>query len=336
MAVALSAMTGRTTKVHQIRAGRRNPGLKPQHVTAVQVVAALCGASVEGVEAGSGEILFRPGALQGGEYAFDTGTAGSLTMVIQACLPVALRAPGPIALLLTGGTDVRWSPPYDYLAQVILPLLHRMGVQAELRLIRRGYYPRGGGAVELRTRPSRALAALRPLERGRSGTIAGCIHTSRLPADIVRRMHRQIRNVLEGDGRLADWPFSIEERVGPGEAGPGGAAVLWATTGDVILGSSSLALRGKPSEKVGWEAAEGMLLELHSGATVDAHAADQLPVYLLQADTESSYLVREVTGHLQAMAWLLPQFLGGDVAFDPEGALVRVTCRPGAVGRQDG
>ena len=329
MTVALSALTGRPARVTRIRAGRRNPGLKPQHVTAVRVVAALSGATVEGLETGSGEIVFRPGPLRGGRHEFDTGTAGSLTLVIQACLPVALRAPEPITLHLTGGTDVRWSPPYDYLAEVILPFLQRLGLRADMRVLKRGYFPRGGGVVELTTYPSPRPAALGTLERGPTGVVRGYIHTSRLPADISRRMHRQVRNVLERDGRLADWPVTIDEQPDEGGAGAGGAAVVWALTGDVILGASALAMRGRPSEKVGTDAAEGLLGELRSGATLDLHAADQLPVYLLQADAPSSYLVREATSHLRTMAWLLPQFLGGEVALEPQGPLVRVTCRPG-------
>ncbi len=327
-AVALSALTGRSLRVTNIRAARRNPGLLPQHATACNVVAALVQAQTEGIWAGSTEITFRPGEPRGGEYRFDTGTAGSLTLVIQACLPVAVRAPAPVRLELVGGTDVRRSPPFDYLGHVVLPLVRRMGLAVQARPLRRGYYPRGGGSVELITQPAPRPHGLGELARDAAGTITGRIHTSRLPADIARRIHRAVRNTLERDGSLTAWPVTLEEVVEEDAAGTGGAAVLWAATGNTLLGGSATAERGKPSERVGAEAAHALLLELQSGATLDVHAADQLPVYLMQATEPSRYLVRQATPHLTTMAWLLPQFLGGRMELTPEGPLTRVECLP--------
>ena len=63
-------------------------------------------------------------------------------------MPALMHAPGTVRIKITGGTDVRWSPSIDYLRFVTLFALRMMGYECELRLIRRGYYPRGGGCVE--------------------------------------------------------------------------------------------------------------------------------------------------------------------------------------------
>ncbi|MBS1171812.1 MAG: rtcA, partial [Proteobacteria bacterium] len=122
-AVALAAISGRPLHMRNIRARRAKPGLAAQHLTAVRAVAALCGATVKGAAVGSGELTFVPQTVRGGDYRFDVGTAGSITLVLQALLPVLLAADRPSRVTIRGGTDVRGAPPMDYLACVLLPLL---------------------------------------------------------------------------------------------------------------------------------------------------------------------------------------------------------------------
>lgn len=322
MAVALSALRGVPVTVTNIRAGRPNPGLAAQHVTAIQAVAALCSGQVDGLSVGSTEISFRPGAIRPGRHAFDVGTAGSVTLVLQACLPVALAAPGVVQLQLTGGTDVRWSPPIDYFSRVFLPLLRRCGGDANLILHKRGYYPRGGGSIEVITRPASSWSPMSLTDAGPVRSIRGVAHVANLPEDIPKRMKHAALRRLHGLGDA-----KIEERVYAGDeaVGQGGALVLWAETEHTILGAASLAERGKPSERVGEEAASALRAELDSGATLDMHAADQLLVYHAMAEGPSTFLVRDVTGHQRTMAWLLKQFLGRETAVEVFEGIWRVT-----------
>ena len=321
MAVALSALTRRDVTVTRIRQGRPNPGLAPQHVTALRAVAELASAEVTGLEAGSSRIGFRPGDLRGGEHHFDVGTAGSITLVLQACLPVAFAASEATRLRVVGGTDVQWSPPLDYFARVFLPLIRRIGGQADILSYRRGYYPRGGGEVEIVVQPTTAWFPLQLTDPGAVERVRGTAHVSNLSGEIPKRMKQAAVRRLHG---VSD--VKIEERVYPGEeaVGQGGALVLWVEREHALLGASSLAERGKPSERVGEEAAAALDAEILSNATVDLHEADQIVAYLALADRPSSFLVREVTGHLRTMAWLLPQFLGRTIEFQGIGDLTRV------------
>src|SRR3989441_5856461 len=157
MAVALSALTATPVRVVRIRAGRPVPGLASQHVTALQAVAGLCSGEMKGVDVGSSTIEFRPGTIAPGGYGFDVGTAGSVTLVLQAVLPVACAASGPVRLHLVGGTDVRWSPPIDYFARVFLPLFRQLGGHVDVEGQRRGDYPRGGGNAQAVGHPAHAL-----------------------------------------------------------------------------------------------------------------------------------------------------------------------------------
>lgn len=290
-AVALAAITGNPVHLRNIRARRRNPGLAAQHLTAVRAVAELCGANVEELTLHSGELVLYPGPLRGGDYHWDVGTAGSITLVLQAALPVALRCTERVRMRITGGTDVRAAPPLDYFRYVFLPLLARMGTQIELRVLRRGYYPRGGGAVEVAVSPCHAL---RPLQLNDCGTLQeliGYAHVANLPAHVIERM-----SAAAAQG-LAGMPFRLDAKMlGHSEAiGAGGALVLVAHMAHTTLAAGVTAERGVPAEQLGAQAAEALRTTLVSGATLDVHAADQLLVYMALAHGISRYRVQELT-----------------------------------------
>jgi len=243
-------------------------------------------------------------------------------LVLQACLPVAFAAREPVRLRLSGGTDVRWSPPLDYFARVFLPILRRLGSHANIELVRRGYYPRGGGLVEVTVEPALRWSSIEMQEPGGLRSIRGIAHVSNLPADIPKRMKHAAMRRLHG---FAD--AKIEERVYAGDdaIGQGGALVLWAETDHAILGATSLAERGKSSEKVAEAAAKELRAEIESGVTLDVHAADQVLVYLAQADGSSAFTVRDVSGHLNTMVWLLRQFVPREIAIAREGTRYKVS-----------
>jgi RNA 3'-terminal phosphate cyclase (ATP) len=324
-ACSLAAITGQPLRLRNIRVRRAPPGLAPQHLTAVRSVAALCDAETEELELRSQEIVFRPGKLRGGEFRFDVGTAGSVTLVLQALLPAALVAGAPLRIHLIGGTDVRAAPPLDYLRFVLLPLLARMGAQVELTLQRRGYYPRGGGEVTVLVRPGR-LQGLRLETPGAVEEIRGIAHASNLPAHIVTRMQQTARQMLADLAHVEIEP----QRLGRDQAiGPGGAIVLWARTAHALLGGAEVAQRGVPAERIAANAAQSLRDDIAAGATLDLHASDQMPIYCALARGPSCFLARTLSSHAQTTLWLLQQFLPLRVHTRPEGACQRVEIEAG-------
>jgi len=138
-AVSLFAITGRPLRVERIRALRRNPGLAAQHLTAVRAAAALCAAQLSGDTLGSTCLDFAPQApVASGNYVFDVslaregGSAGAVMMVLQTVLLPLAFAEGDSEVALHGGTHMAWSPPFDYVRDVWLPVLSRLGVEASV------------------------------------------------------------------------------------------------------------------------------------------------------------------------------------------------------------
>jgi len=184
----------------------------------------------------------------------------------------------------------------DYFAQVFLPALSSFGAKACLELRQRGYYPRGQGSVLLKVEPAELKAAHFAKREGDS--VRGISHCSNLPEHVAARQADSAEQALAGAGYSARI-----DREALRLPSLGSGITLWSG----FKGTSSLGERGLPAEKVGRRAAEEMIIELSSAASVDLHLADQLIVYLAQAG--GSYSVREVSLHTKTNIWTMGHFL---------------------------
>jgi RNA 3'-terminal phosphate cyclase (ATP) len=299
-AIALSAVTGSGIRITKIRKNRQNPGLKQQHLKALETAARICGARVSGLFPGSTELSFVPVEIRGGKYDVDIGTAGSITLLLQCLMPALPFAKENVELTIRGGTDVAWSPTIDYLQQVTLKALERLGYAGRIVLNERGYYPKGGGEVSAFFEPCR-LHGFHYLKEEKD--VRGISHASNLPAHIPLRQAEAART------RLLEARYSSQIETKSFEAFSTGSGItLWAG----YLGGSALGERGLPAEKVGKYAAEEIIPEMRAGASVDMHLADQLIPYMALAG-DSSYTVRELSPHTITNIWAAEQFL--DIKF---------------------
>jgi RNA 3'-terminal phosphate cyclase (ATP) len=214
--LALSLVTGQPFRIEKIRAGRKSPGLLRQHLTAVQAAAAIGQAEVKGDAIGSQQITFIPGKVKAGNYAFAIGTAGSATLVLQTVLPALLvGGSDPTTLTLEGGTHNPFAPPFDFLQQTFLPLLHRMGARVEATLERHGFYPAGGGKFVVTITPAAQLQPLKLLERGAIQSQVARALVAHLPFSIAERELSLIGRKLELPGEALRGE-TIKTSPGPG------------------------------------------------------------------------------------------------------------------------
>ncbi len=312
-ALALSVLTGRPLAIDNVRAGRANPGLQPQHLAAVQAAAAICGAALQGAKLGSRSLYFAPGGPpQAGNYRFDVaeiagrGSAGSVGLLLQTVLlPLALTD-GPSLLTLRGGTHVPWAPSVDYLRHVFLPTVARMGLQAEIELRAWGFYPAGGGEAVARIAGRRAaLTAVDLGERGPLQRIAGQAVAGNLPSHIAQRIANRARNLLAGEwnGALAVEPLRVRS------AGPGALISLWAAYEHAPAGFTSFGRKGLPSEQVAAAACEELLAHHRSGAPIDPHLGDQLLLPMALAGGASRMVTSAITAHLLTNVAVVQAFL---------------------------
>ncbi len=315
-AVALSAITGRPVKITNIRKNRPNPGLKPQHLKALETAAMVCSARVSGLSQGSTEFSFSPMEIKGGKYRIDIGTAGSIPLLLQCLMPALPFAEEKIELTVKGGTDVAWSPTIDYLRHVTLQALEKMGYAGRVKLQERGYYPKGGGTVLATFEPCKLRGFHFKNPKNKLNLeVRGISHASNLPSHVVARQAEAAKTLLLEEGYSPDIGTECFELFSTGSG-----ITLW--TG--FFGGSALGKKGLPAEKVGRQAAGEILPELRSLAAVDVHLADQLIPYMALAGN-SSYTVRELSMHTKTNIWVTEQFLDVKFRIREKGELFEVS-----------
>lgn len=310
-ACSLAALTGKPIRITAIRANRKQPGLKPQHVTAVRAAAKLCGADLRGDALGSLNLLFYPHhAPQHGEYVFDVSTetemtsAGSVVLIAQTIIPPLLVTPGRSRIVLRGGTDMPFSPPYFYFNEVYLPVLRSMGARITAAITRHGFYPVGGGEIVLDIESVEHLHLPDLTKSAMVERVEGIIYNNELPEYIPQRVEERAREILS----ILRVPVSFRRHAAPAPS-PGVGIVLIVHTNVHRAGFTGLGRRGWPAESVAEQATEACLNYLRRGGFWEPHLADQIVVPLMLTRTASRTTVSAVTQHLLTNVWVANHFL---------------------------
>ena len=321
--VAMATVTGQPVELTRIRENRPTNGLSKQHCAAVNAVAQMAGSTVEGNTIGSRRLVFTPGTEQVCDIKMNIGTAGSVCLVLQAMFLAARNHRERLTVDISGGTNVMWAPPIDSYQYLLFPLMHRMGIDADVRIIDRGFYPQGGGRVIAALEPIGDITPLDIDTLGELKSIKGVCFCQRLPDWIPKEIVRSCKDTL---APLADVEFDIQKTDGDSR---GAGIVLTAEFENGMLGSNALTSRGHSAEQTGSVAAMDLMNEIRSGATMDVHTADQLLPYMAMARGRSGFSVSRISKHLLSQMDTLESFL--DVKFGVERMddVYRFTVTPG-------
>ncbi len=306
-AVSLSAITGRPVQVASIRANRPNPGLRPQHLTAIQILAKLFDAKTENLKADSDWIRFRPsGKFNGGPAKIDVGTAGSIPLILLTLVPAVALSRNELQIEITGGTDVKSSPTIDYVRYVITEAYRSVGVRFSIDILRRGYYPKGGGIVRVEIEPCRQVETLNiAVARNFEPRIASVC--CQLPRHVAERQISSALIALEKKGLpCRNYSASLETAHSPGSS----IVVYAASDFGPFVGGDSIGEIGKRAETVGADAATRFLESVEAGVPVDPLLADMIVLPLALAKGRSKYRTSRVTRHLATNLQVASQIIG--------------------------
>lgn len=312
-ACALSLVTGEPFTIEKIRAKRDQPGLMRQHLTSIEAACAIGGADCEGLELGSNRIVFRPGSVTSGEYRFAVGTAGSTALVLQTVLiPLAL-AGGPSHLVIEGGTHAGMAPSFDFIEKCFLPVLARMGPRVTARIKRHGFFPRGGGRIEIDIEPA-PLRRMEFTERGAKQGRTGMIVFSSLGANKIPNRIRKasLKALPEWDEEM------IAIRDLPADQGPGVALSLEASYDNVTEVVSGFGKIGLSAERIGNTAGKRMAGYEASEAFAGPYLQDQLllPMALSGGGT---FTTVKISQHTRTAADIIALFTGRSTHFEEAG-----------------
>ena len=337
VALALSTLTQQPFSITDIRKNRPQPGLKNQHLFCIKALEKLCNAKSEGAALGSTELKYWPGKIEGKAIDIDIETAGSITLFLQSVLLPSMFADKTVKFNIVGGTDVAWSPPYDYFTNVFLPQIRKYA-NVECKLIKRGYYPKGSGKVQLtikqvytifdfdnfnefHTNLKENSPKINLIEQGNLIQIKGISHAS-LDLQNAQVAERQAKSA---EMALNKYKCPVKIDINYNEAlSTGSGITLWAifskdldeidANNPIRLGAGALGERGKKAEIVGEEAAKKLSAEIESKAPVDMHLADQILNYMALAGGQIK--ASKITNHTKTNIYTIEKFLGKTVSID--------------------
>jgi RNA 3'-terminal phosphate cyclase (GTP) len=344
-ALAFSTITQMPFEVNNIRQGRKDSGLKQQHLFCINGLEQLCGAKAEGAEFGSSKLKYIPGKIKGKTIKIDIGTAGSISLLMQSLLLPCFFADKQVKLKLTGGTNVKWSMPIEYFQEVFAPHMRKFCEKIDVKLIRRGYFPKGGGEVEITIKPKFKLSdypdfkifldEIRKHNLGIDRTeqynliqIKGVSHASKHleKAEVADRQAKAAKFLLT----KYEVPINIRTEYCDTYS-PGSGITLWAVfskqkedldlINPIILGADALGERGKPSEKIGEEAAKALIKQIESKTPIDSHLADNL-IPWMALFCPSKIKASEITDHTRTNIYVVEKFLGKLFEIDEENKII--------------
>lgn len=321
--VAMSTVTGKEVHLTRIRENRPTNGLSKQHCTAVQAVADMTGSEVIGNSLGSRELTIRPKEDRKYDVRMDIGTAGSISLVLQAIQLAASTFDKTVTIDISGGTNVMWAPPIDSYQQVLYPLMSRMGIKASIDIIERGFYPEGGGRIKAFFEPIENIRPLKLTELGKLKKVSGTCYSQRLPRWIAEQMLEGCRSVLD---ERCDLEMTVQSTSGNSR---GAGMSLVAEYENGFLGSNVLTTRGHPARQAGVDAASDLVQVMDSGSTMDVHTADQLLPYMAMAEKGSAFSVSRISRHLLSQMDTLETFLDVRFGVERKDDLYHFTVTPG-------
>ena len=326
--LSLSLLTGQPFLITSIRARRSQPGLRPQHLKAVEAAGRISSAEMEGAAVGSASLYFEPGEIHPGRYSFEIKTAGAASLVLQTVFLPLSQCNAASNITLTGGTHVPWSPSFHYLELQWLPFMQRAGFEARLELQEAGFYPQGGGRILATVRPVKEIRPLSITDRGRLRQIRGISAVSNLDRRIARRQREQVIRRLGARYPLND--IRIQEM--PSRF----MGTMLLLLGEFEFSQCcyfALGAKGKPAEQVADEAIDALEEFLATDGAIDQYLADQLLLPLSFAEGVSQLRTSKVTDHLVTNARIIQSFIPAQIEIQGEiGEAGTVTIHPGEKG----
>lgn len=305
-ALTLSLLTQRPFHIKNIRANRPNPGLATQHVMAIKAALAISESTARRAEIQSQDVYFDPGKVKAGSYVFSVSTAGAMPLVLQTlALPLCLQ-PEPSFLEFTGGTHVPWAPSTEYLREVWIPIMQKLGIEISLEMKKAGYYPKGGGSFTVRIAGGAHIKPLNFLERGTLKNLEAIVILSDLTKSIADREWKELSSSLANLSLGVKIKQTL--RTYP-SLGPGNMLLLIAKFENSIAGFDSLGEKGKPSEAVAKDVAAQFCQFMETSSAIDMHLADQILLPLCINPEPCRYSVSQIDEHLPTNATIIREFL---------------------------
>jgi len=296
-AITLSCITKRPIIIENIRKNRKVPGLRPQHLAGIKILQKICDADVEGAKLGSTSLKFIPRDVKSCNLIEDVGTAGSISLILQVLIPVAAICQKKLNLTINGGTDTLWSPTIDYTQFVLKEAYSRMGIKFSIKLIKRGYYPKGGGKINLEVLPSNVKSI--SLFQRKTKQVKLFCSFSNLSFELIEK------NVKNIEKKLIEKKFVVQTQINEETAIDSGSSLLiFSIDEESIIGIDSIF--DKRTEEFNLDLED--FIENNLG--VDQRLADMIVLPASLTNELTVFRVKNISKHLETNLYVTSKITG--------------------------
>lgn len=305
-ALALSTITRKPFSMNNIRKSRDKPGLRNQHLAAIyayrDITNALCDAKLN-----DENIEFYPGKSNSTKEDFDIKTAGSISLFIQSLLPVLINSKKLSNFKVKGGTDVKYSPAINYYKELVLCKLEKLGLaKFELNILKRGFYPKGQGEVELKIRPNKDLKDFKILDNEK-GELKGIKIIIMCQKELFRKeMSEDIKKALEIHLGKIKVPVVIQANYCNAENV--GISITWYAQFDKeSFGYDFICDEKEKPNNIAKIVTEDITKRIYQKGNIDVNLADNLIPFI--AIYGGSIKTSEITNHIRTNVDVSNKFL---------------------------
>ncbi len=319
---ALVAGQNNNLKLYNIRANRTNPGLRAQHIEAINAIKQFSGMSSQDLQVGNSQLTLTKKSKENDIAYVSIGTAGSIGLVAQAVMFYSFSQKRNLELVIKGGaTHGKWAPSVEYIQNVTNEIVGKMNKNITISTSRYGFFPRGGAEVSINFGSHDELIPINMIERGELETIELYATVSKSLAE-REVAERQITSFRKNVSTTVDVIENIKY-VDSLSAGTGFTVVDNYSSG-TKMGCFIPGERGLSSEKIGELCASLWKKNTSSSASIDEYAADQLVVPMALAEGKSEITTTEITNHTRTNIELVRKFVKRDISYKKEENCFRI------------
>ncbi len=296
-ALTISCITKQPVHIENIRKNRKIQGLKPQHLTAIKILKKISDSIVIGDKIGSTELKFIPGDIKSSKIFEDVGTAGSIPLILQVLIPIVAISQKKLEINIRGGTDVLWSPTMNFTQHILKEVYSRMGINFSLEIKKRGYYPKGGGEINLVVNPSK-IKSIFLTKRNTNQANITCTFSNISHEKIENEINKIKEKLIENN-------FVVKSKIQEQESRDSGASILVSSIDEnSIIGIDGLF--NKNTQKFDLDLEEF----LENQFSVDKNLADMIIVPASLAKGKTRFQVKKITKHLETNLFVTSKISG--------------------------